>query len=423
MQVELSKEHIQKIREKIAKQNSIFADKKYLDSLYLPSSIMGRQDQAEQLLRFVESARQGLTVPLISVYGRSGSGKSTVVRFVCSNIGDIASFAFVNLRKSHTVFGSANLILAELGEADLKSADGINKAADKIGAKIENILLAENKKLFLLVLDEYDSIFSDSRGRPSDFVYRLLTLEESLREKGLWLCIVTISNNAMADYDLDDRVKSRMGSSEVFFPPYTKDDVKKILVDRAEKAFAVKVDGKVLDYCASLGSSEHGDARRALELLRYAGELCDGKDLTENNVDMANDQMTEDRVYTIVSQASYHLKNVVAAICHNSFLLDSSWVATSSVYNTYSTGLPEDEMPLSYRRIADLLAELENSGLVVSRTISRGRHGYGKEYKLCVSPELVGPIVSHTWWNEVVETKQMKENLEAYEKVMKRPLF
>ena len=82
LQVELTKQTIESIRKDIAKQNSVFSDKKHLDSLFLPSNIIGRRKQAEQLLKHIESLRQGFVVPQISVYGRSGAGKSTVVKFV-----------------------------------------------------------------------------------------------------------------------------------------------------------------------------------------------------------------------------------------------------------------------------------------------------------------------------------------------------
>ena len=135
--MELSKEKIDSLRKKIEKQNSVFKDKRFLDSLFLPSKIIGREKQAEQLLQYVDSLKQGLLVPVISVYGRSGSGKSTVVRFVCQNLSDMISSAFVNLRKSKTVFGCANLILSELGSENLKSAQGMNKAIDCMEKKIQ----------------------------------------------------------------------------------------------------------------------------------------------------------------------------------------------------------------------------------------------------------------------------------------------
>ena len=133
LQVELTKNDIVSMRKEIAKKNSIFADKKYLDSLFLPSNIIGRKKQARQIIEYLESIQHGLLVPVISVYGRSGSGKSTIVKFVCKNMEDLFSYAFVNIRKARTVFGCANMVLAELGSEPLKSADGLTKAIETIG--------------------------------------------------------------------------------------------------------------------------------------------------------------------------------------------------------------------------------------------------------------------------------------------------
>ena len=427
LQVELSKEKIASLREKIERKNSVFKDKRYLDSLFLPSKIIGREKQAEQLIQYIDSLRQGLLVPVISVYGRSGAGKSTVIRFVCKNMSDVLSFSFVNLRKAKTVFGCSNLILSELGSENLKSAQGLNKAIDCMESKIEKILADEKKKFFVLILDEYDVIFSDPRGRPSDFVYKLLTLEENMREKGLRLCIITLSNNALSEHDLDDRVKSRIGNSDIFFEPYRQDDVFNILQDRAKKAFSKKVSVDVLRYCAKLSSYDHGDARRALDLLRIAGELSDGKKLTMVDVDKAVELLQRDRVTTIVKNSSYHMRTVIGAICAVSLISGNSWCATSAIYKKYCSILSKELKSLSYRRIVDLLVEVENSGLVVSRTISRGRQGYGNEYKLKLSPDLVGPYVSgEKWWEFTVKQKEMQditEELNASLKSRRKSLF
>lgn len=406
LQVELNEKEIKTIRQRLSKQNSVFSQKRFLDSLYLPSSIIGRKEQAEQLLRHIESQRQGFVVPVISVFGRSGSGKSTVVRFVCQNIGDTACSCYVNLRKARTVFGCANLILAGLGSESLKSADGINKAVDTIGSQIEGILFSKQKKFFILVLDEYDVIFSDKRGKPSDFMYKLLTLEEDLREKDLWLCLITISNNALSEYELDDRVKSRMGSCDVFFPPYKKDEVIAILRDRAKKAFTKPVDVSVLEYCAKVGSDDHGDARRALDLLRISGELGNGCKITKKDVENAQQRLQKNRIELIVTNASYHQKVLIAAICVKTIYSEGGWTSTSSIYDQYGELLQKDTKSLSYRRVVDLLVELENMGLVTTRTTSRGRHGYGTEYRLKFSPQMVGPFVGKEWWEEAVAKKE-----------------
>ena len=415
--MELTKKEIQAIRRTISQQNSIFSQKRFLDSLFLPSKIIGRRAQAEQILRHIESLKQGFMVPVISVYGRSGSGKSTVVKFVCENLEDIISFRFVNLRKSKTIFGCANLVLSELGSDPLKSAEGLNKAVESIGERIAEILRTGKKKFFVLVLDEYDVIFSDRRGRPSDFMYKLLTLEENLREKNLWLSIITISNNALIDYELDDRVKSRMGNSEVFFSPYSIDDVKSILEDRAQKAFVTKPGIDVLERCAKLCSDSHGDARRALDLLRLAGELSDGKKITKADVEKADDQLQKDRISQIVSSASYHQRVIIAAICSNIVNSKNGTSTTSLTYNEYKKLLQKDMKSLSYRRVTELLVELEDTGLVSSKNVSKGRYGYSTQYKLTMPPELVGPLLGKKWWDGVLEEKYHLKELAEMRKI------
>ena len=68
--MDLTKERLYMIRGKIERRNSVFSDKKFLDSLYLPSNIIGREKQIESLLEFVMSVKDGLVVPFVSVYGR-----------------------------------------------------------------------------------------------------------------------------------------------------------------------------------------------------------------------------------------------------------------------------------------------------------------------------------------------------------------
>jgi len=279
-----------------------------LDNLSLPSQIIGRESKAKELVRFLLGYKKGLAVPFVSVYGRSGSGKSTIVRFVCENLDeDNLDYAFVNLRKTRTVFGCANLILRELDQVTVKSAQGINIAVERISTAIEQRLGNNNNskgksvnnttatKFFILVLDEFDVLMYDKRGKPSDFVYKLLVMEEKLREKGYLMCIIAISNNVMSDYEIDDRVRSRIGTSEVFFEPYSRDGVYAILKDRAEKAFSEPVDYEVLQYCADQCSQEHGDARRAIDLLRVAGEIAGkkGEEIKMQHIDAAMNKLQE----------------------------------------------------------------------------------------------------------------------------------
>jgi len=410
----VDKQDLKRIYAEVEKENLLFANKTFLDNLTLPSQIIGRERKAKELVRFLLGYKQGFVVPFVSVYGRSGSGKSTVVKFVCENLDeDGISYAFVNLRKARTVFGCANLILRELGQASLKSAQGINTAIEQISSAVEqglsNMKNNNNTKLFVLVLDEFDVLLYDKRGKPSDFIYKLLVMEEKLREKGYLMCIVAISNNVMSDYEVDDRVRSRIGTSEVFFEPYTKQAVIAILKDRAAKAFSQPVDSEILQYCADQSSQEHGDARRAIDLLRVAAEIAGkrGEKISKMHVDAALARLQRDRVSTTLSSASYHLKLTATALARISYLSQEVWHSTSTVYNQYRHILEKGDTkpPLTYRRIAELLTELENMGLVTSHTSSKGRKGYGTEYKLVVAPDVIGKVCFPDWWSDLVQRK------------------
>jgi cell division control protein 6 len=412
----VNKQDLKRISAEVEEENVLFANKAFLDNLTLPSKIVGREREAKELVRFLLGYKQGLVPPFVSIYGRSGSGKSTIVKFVCENLNqDDLSYAFVNLRKARTVFGCANLILSGVGAPNLKSAQGINTAIEQISNSIEHRLNIKrdnnnnNSRLFILVLDEFDVLLYDKRGKPSDFIYKLLVMQEKLREKGYLACIIAISNNVIADYEVDDRVRSRIGASEVFFEPYSKEAVLEILKDRSAKAFSESIDSVILEYCADLTSDEHGDVRRAIDLLRVAAEIAGRrgeKKISKEHVDFAVGQLQKDRIRTTLSSASFHLKLAAAAIARISYLTEGVLHSTSTLYNQYCRITEKTTKALTYRRFSELLTELENMGLVISHTRSKGRHGYGTEYKLIVPPEVIGKVCFPDWWTKLEQRKK-----------------
>lgn len=322
------------------------------------------------------------------------------------------------MRKSRTIFGAANLILGELGQPSLKSANGLSHAVQKIEEGIFHILKTEKKKLFVLVLDEYDTIFYDKRNNPSDFVYKLLVLEENLKSHGFLVCIITISNNVLYDYELDDRVRSRIGNTELFFDPYRKEMVLDILRKRASRAFTKKIGDSILQQCAAICSSEHGDARRAIDLLRTAAEIASekGNDVSLEHVKLAHDKLERDRVGLVLKYSSMHMKNLCMALARLSYLTDQGWNTTSIVYQQYQrictkNGSPSE--PLGYRRISELLTELENTGMVASQSRSRGRYGYGNSYKLVIDPVSIGKTLAPEWWKSIEDAKAKRNSMES----------
>lgn len=403
----LSPNDISELRRKIENEDSVFSDKSQLDSLYMPPKLLGRKRQIEMLIRCFDFKNKYL-VPFVSVYGRSGSGKSVTVRAVCQELSDVAEYRLVNLRRARTVFGCVNLILSELGGEELKNSAGLNKALDILTGKIREILERSDKRFFILVLDEYDALFSDRRGRPSDIVYKLLTLAETLRQSGLVVSLVTISNNSMIDSELDDRVKSRMGSAEVFFPHYTQDDVYAILKKRAQKAFSIKVDNEVLRHCAQISSADSGDARRAIDLLRIAGEICTGT-ITKQDVDSAQKYMHRDRTLAFLANSSFLFRLAFFSLARLVYLTEKQWYSTSDIYTQYcNRAISKNDTAVSYRRFSDILKELEQAGIVVSDTSSRGRYGMSTRFRLAVPTSYIKVIFQPDIWQQLKSLKKSR---------------
>ena len=408
LQVELSKQKILRIKNKIKRSKSIFSEKRYLESLGPPVSIIGREKEAEKIVKSLHPAKDGFQLSLVSVYGKGGTGKSTVVKFVCKNLGDVSSYCFVNLRRSDTHFGCANLILENLDCDPVKSSAGINAAMNGIEKQIEEALIRDAKSNFILVLDEFDVIFSDKRRRGTDFVYKLLTLAETLRSKDFWLCIVAISNTQLNDYTLEERVRSRLNECEVYFPPYTYNDILEILRVRAQKAFVDQVDENVLRECASLSSAESGDCRHALQLLCKAAEIADGA-ISVSDVKNASNQLQKDYHEDVIKTATGHQKLLLLSMARLCIQNDKDVYSTKEIFNEYQSLHIKDGKHLEYRRVFDLLDELENLGVVESNKTSQGRFGYHKLYRLLVHYDLVGYLVCGiNWYNQVNEISLLK---------------
>ncbi len=395
LQVELSKEKIEELKNKISKFDAIFSEKRYLESLGQPISILGRENEAEKILKFLLPAKDGFSLPFVSIYGKSGTGKSTVVKFICDSITEVFSHCFANLRRTDTHFGCANLILENLDGEPVKSSAGINTAMKNIEKQIEEILTKDKKSNFVLILDEFDAIFSDKRRKGSDFVYKLLHLVETLRSKGYWLCIVAILNSRLLDYPLEERIRSRMDECEVYFPPYKGGDVMQILRERAEKAFVEKVDDDVLRECAALSSAESGDCRHALQLLLKTAEIATWP-YSVSDVKNAYGQLKKDYQEEVIKTVTFHQKMLLLAMAKMTQLYDEEVFSTKEIFDEYRNLLHASKR-LEYRRLFDLLEELENLGIIASVKKSEGRYGYHKFYRLLVSYYDIGTMVSKNW--------------------------
>ncbi len=377
-------------REKASR--SVFADKGLVDPAARGIPILGRTAQVERLVGYLSDVDRGYLPAMIQVYGPTGTGKTSVVREVTEEAASQfprLRVVHVNLKECRSLFAAANQILFSLNDTKEPPVSGLDGVFERIWAATADV------DYLLLVLDEFDAIFQNRRYNPSDFVYRLVRRRETGKPPVVGL--ITISNALLGlEALLDSRVRSSVGTQCVYFPPYTEAEIFAILQDRATAFRAEAVDGDILRKCAGLAADEHGDARRAVDLVRTAGEIADREGASAvglDHVDRAQEELESGRARQVVWDLPTQEDAVLGALCVSSLNGRVSFTS-EEVYEAYARQCEFWRMPRKgRRRFLDFLQDLEMHGLIGSKVESRGRHGYSKLVWLEVDPDEIYPAV------------------------------
>ncbi|MCU4926053.1 ORC1-type DNA replication protein [Halobacteria archaeon AArc-dxtr1] len=243
-----------------------------------------------------------------------------------------------------------------------------------------------SERVVVIMLDEIDKLVEKSG---DDTLYNLSRMNSELENSRV--SIIGISNDLKFTDFLDPRVKSSLGEEEIVFPPYDANQLRDILQHRSEVSFKQgALSDDVIPLCAAFAAQEHGDARRALDLLRTAGELAErsqSETVVEEHVRQAQDKIELDRVVEVVRTLPTQSKLVLFAI----ILLEKNGVHsinTGEVFNIYKRLCEEINADvLTQRRVTDLISELDMLGIVNAVVVSKGRYGRTKEISLSVPLE------------------------------------
>ncbi len=383
-----------------AVNNSLFKNKSVLQVRYTPESIPHRDEQIKSIAEILASALRGERPSNLFVYGKTGTGKTLSVEYVRNELVKKSIELDVNVRfeylncKLKKVADTEYRILAALIHQLGGSVPATGLPTDQVWSKFIE-LVDSKKQLIVFIFDEIDQAI---KKMSDNFLYSLTRLNQELSLAQI--SIIGISNEVTFLENIDPRVRSSLGEEEFVFHPYNAIQLQDILKDRCEEAFKENTvaDG-VIAKCAAYAAREHGDARRALDLLRIAGELSEreGKELIgEDYIDLANMKMERDKILDIVEGEPKQFQLVLYSILQLTKQFKDQGVDrffTGDVYNYYQ-GLCDDTKTdsLTQRRISDILAEIDMLGLINAKVISKGRHGRTREIRLSVPSNLFDKV-------------------------------
>ena len=419
----------------------IFENKEVLRPSYTPHELPHRNDQINRMATILVSALRGETPSNILIYGKTGTGKTASAKFVSQELESTSQkydvpceVEYINCEVTDTQYR----VLAQLANTfieknqqviadrlddhrELRSAAADDESAladtefdslvdldDRIdeleadAAEMEEVPMTGwptdrvystffdavdyHERVVVIMLDEIDKLVEKSG---DDTLYNLSRMNSELEKSRI--SIMGISNDLKFTDFLDPRVKSSLGEEEIVFPPYDANQLRDILQHRADISFKQDaLTDDVIPLCAAFAAQEHGDARRALDLLRTAGELAERSQaeiVAEKHVRQAQDKIELDRVVEVVRTLPTQSKIVLFAV----ILLEKNGVHninTGEVFNIYKRLCEEiDADVLTQRRVTDLISELDMLGIVNAVVVSKGRYGRTKEMGLSVPVE------------------------------------
>ncbi|MEK6829940.1 MAG: orc1/cdc6 family replication initiation protein [Nanoarchaeota archaeon] len=375
--------------------NTIFRDKSMLQSNYIPDQILHREEQIKQIASILAPVLRGEKPSNLFLYGKTGTGKTLSINYVGEELQKRGQKeGAVKLRieylncKLKKVSDTEYRILAEFIKKLGGEVPQTGLPTQAVYSKFIELIDSE-KQLVVLILDEIDQAVKKIS---SDFLYNLTRLNSEL--SNTQLCIVGISNNLTFLDELDPRVRSSLSEEEIVFPPYNALQLQDILSKRSEKSFKENIVGEgVIQKCAAFAAREHGDARRALDLLRIAGELCErdrSKKILLKHIDEANNKIERDKILDVIISEPKQFQLVLYSIIQLSEKNKEKPIFTGDVYNLYQESCEKTKTEvLTQRRVSDIIQEFDMLGIINVKVISKGRGGRMREIKLAIANNIV----------------------------------
>lgn len=308
--------------------NRLIRDRSLLDPTHVVEEdrIVGRDEQIQRVTKMLRVALGDNRPPNLFLYGPSGTGKSLIIRAVCQSLSRICESRGIR-------FGTIEVNCQDLDTLGVAVYELASEAASEAGTEVSvpkhgvatkekwdelyRIVNAHFDSV-VFVLDELDMLVGRRDKKEPAFSRLLYQLSRAGVNDDLstHTSVAAISNDTKMMDAVGSRALSSFTPEDVPFDDYDADQLRSILRRRRDAFSEGALDDDVIPLAAAFAAQNHGDARKAIDLVRVAGELAERRNddrVRESHVRDAQDKVEKNRVLEVVRGISTQKKLCLCA--------------------------------------------------------------------------------------------------------------
>jgi len=247
------------------------------------------------------------------LYGPAGTGKSLIIGAVtqqiielCQSKGEHFGVVDINCQPINTL-DQAVFELVQTVAKDVGAEVGVPETGVSTKRKYRRLyeLINEHYDSVIFILDEIDLLVgrrANDEPAYSKLLYQLSRASNTNEIEGQ-VSVAALTNDPKFMEDIDGRAESSFNPRDVYFPDYDANQLRQILENRRDAFRSDALTDDVLPLVSAFAAQSHGDARKAIDLFRGAGDLADERGdekVREEHVRESQEEIDKDRSLKLI---------------------------------------------------------------------------------------------------------------------------
>jgi cell division control protein 6 len=375
---------------------------------YVPERLPHREQQLKSIDMLLSSWLQepGHHYPRATLLGRPGTGKTVTIRKLWEIYKERSKARFVYI--NGFIYRNFTTIIGEIARSLEIPFPRRGLSRDEFLALLIEHLRERDLYMFLVLDDAFNLA--------PDILSTFIRLGQEVDKLGAFrIALVVVGHNDTVLNNLDPSTRGIMGKYVIRFPPYTKEQIFSILLDRAKAGLAEgSYSEDILQMIADITGAQspldtnRGDARLAIDILyraAYAAQQNGRRQITPEDVRRSSKEVLFGISEEVLVGLPLHEKLFLLAIVRSLKISHMPYVTFGEAEEAYKIVCEEyGEKPRVHSQLWTYLNDLREKGIIETRQNKRGEGVRGRTTLISIGTEPLDTL-------ESVLTKLIREEL------------